>query len=237
MSTNVHTNVHTTHPQPGRPVGRDTAEQTLDDRAETATVPASGGGKFCDAVVATARNPQGTPRSHPGHEPCTERGGGLEPAWYPNGCREGEADMNVFALPATGSSVYDNYRMNKQAISVTLSPDNLLWLRGRARADQRGSLSEYLDRLITRARFGQDAPRVVRSMKGALKGLVAEPRNEAAAISPDVWQAWRTRWDDLLAGVDTTSSGPARTMRLGSARASLAVAEGKPVSARRPRRA
>jgi len=145
--------------------------------------------------------------------------------------------MSVFALPATGFVIYDNNRMNKQAISVTLSPDNLLWLRGRARADQRGSLSEYLDRLITRARFGQDAPRVMRSMKGALTGLAAEPPDVAAAISPDVWQAWRGRWDDLLAGVDTTPTGPARTMRLGSARAPMAVAEGKPVSARRPRRA
>jgi len=67
------TNVHTTHPQRGRPVGRETPEQTLDHRAETATLPASGGGNFCDAVVATARNPQGTRRSHRGHELCTGR--------------------------------------------------------------------------------------------------------------------------------------------------------------------
>jgi hypothetical protein len=133
--------------------------------------------------------------------------------------------------------IYDIYRMNKQAISVTLSPDNLLWLRGRARADQRGSLSEYLDRLITRARFGQDAPRVVRSMKGALKGLAAEPSEDAAAISPDVWQAWRARWDELLAGVDTTLDRRSRALGDGLARAPLAVAEGKPVSARRTRRA
>ena len=145
--------------------------------------------------------------------------------------------MSVFSLPATGSVVYDIYRMNKQAISVTLSPDNLLWLRGRARADQRGSLSEYLDRLITRARFGQDAPRVVRAMKGALKGIVVEPADGAAAISPDVWQAWRARWDDLLAGVDTTVDRRARALRAGLAHAPMAVAEGKPVSARRARRA
>jgi hypothetical protein len=133
--------------------------------------------------------------------------------------------------------VYDNYRMNKQAISITLSPDNLLWLRGRARADQLGSLSEYLDRLITRARFGQDAPPVVRSMKGALAELAVEPPDETAAISPDVWQAWRARWDDLLAGVDTTPRKPSRRVTFGSARTPMAVAEGKPVPARRPRRA
>jgi len=140
-------------------------------------------------------------------------------------------------LPEPRLLVYDDYRMNKQAISVTLSPDNLLWLRGRARAEQLGSLSEYLDRLITRARFGQDAPRVVRSVKGALAGLAAEPLDGTAAISPDVWQAWRARWDSLLAGVDMTPREPSRTMRLRSARAPMAVAEGKPVLARRPRRA
>lgn len=145
--------------------------------------------------------------------------------------------MSVFALPATGSVVYDIYRMNKQAISVTLSPDNLLWLRRRAQADQRASLSEYLDLLITRARCGQDAPRVVRSMKGALKGLAAEPPENAEAISPDVWQAWRARWDDLLAGVDTTENRRARAPRAGLPHAPMAVADGKPVSARRPRRA
>ena len=54
---------------------------------------------------------------------------------------------------------YDNNRMTKQAISITLSPDNLVWLRGRSRADQAGSLSEFLDRLITQARFGGRPPR------------------------------------------------------------------------------
>jgi hypothetical protein len=127
--------------------------------------------------------------------------------------------------------------MNKQPISVTLSPDNLLWLRGRARAEQLGSLSEFLDRLITRARFGGDAPRVGRSMKGALAGVAAEPVADTAAISPDVWQAWRARWDDLLAGIDTTKSGPTRATRLRSARGPMAVAEGKPAPVRRSRRA
>jgi hypothetical protein len=132
---------------------------------------------------------------------------------------------------------YDNYRMSKQPISVTLSPDNLVWLRGRARAEGLGSLSEFLDRLITRARFGQHTPRAARSMRGALAGLAAEPLDETAALSPDVWQAWRARWDDLLAGVDTTRNGPSPTRRLRTPGAPMAVAEGKPVSARRPRRA
>ena len=74
-------------------------------------------------------------------------------------------------------------------------------------------------------------------MKGALTGLAAEPPDDAEAISPDVWQAWRARWDDLLAGVDTTVDWRARALRAGLAHAPMAVAEGKPVPARRPRRA
>jgi hypothetical protein len=94
--------------------------------------------------------------------------------------------------------------MNKQAISVTLSPDNLVWLRGRARAEQLSSLSEFLDRLITGARFGGGPPRLARSMKGALAGLGGGPMpmSEAPSISPEVWHAWRARWDELLAGLD-----------------------------------
>ena len=42
----------------------------------------------------------------------------------------------------------DNHRMNKQPISVTLSPDNLVWLKGRARVEGTGSLSEFLDALV-----------------------------------------------------------------------------------------
>ena len=116
-------------------------------------------------------------------------------------------------MTAPNFMVYDNHRMPKQAISVTLSPDNLLWLRGRARAEQLGSLSECLDRLITRARFGDHAPREVRSMKGALAGLAAEPSDHVPSVSPEVWRAWHARWDGLLAGLDTTPSGPTRNAR------------------------
>jgi hypothetical protein len=98
--------------------------------------------------------------------------------------------------------------MPKQAISVTLSPDNLVWLRGRARAEQLGSLSEFLDRLVTRARFGGHAPRPARSMKGALAGLAADPPDPGEVIAPAAWQAWRDRWDELLAGVEIAPPAP-----------------------------
>jgi hypothetical protein len=140
-------------------------------------------------------------------------------------------------LQGPALSAYDDYRMTKQAISVTLSPDNLLWLRGRARADQLGSLSEFLDRLITRARFGEGAPRVACSMKGSLAGLAAEPVDEAAAISPGEWQDWQARWDALLAGVDTTLIGVAERPRIGRARGRVAAADRNPSPSRGPRRA
>jgi hypothetical protein len=56
--------------------------------------------------------------------------------------------------------------MSKQAISVTLHPDNLVWLKGRARAATR-SVSETLDRLIASARRGGDAGEV-RSVVGTV---------------------------------------------------------------------
>jgi hypothetical protein len=44
--------------------------------------------------------------------------------------------------------------MSKQAISVTLEADNLAWVRGRALAAGRLSVSDMLDRLIAHARSG-----------------------------------------------------------------------------------
>ena len=105
-------------------------------------------------------------------------------------------------LTLVHSALYDNHRMSKQAISVTLSPDNLVWLKGRARAEGVGSLSEYLDRLLTRTRGGGSAPRSVKSMKGALTAMTDEPLDLVPAISAEVWDAWRANWDDLLTGVD-----------------------------------
>lgn len=54
--------------------------------------------------------------------------------------------------------------MPKQPLSVTLERDNLLWLRGRAAARKRKSLSDALDEILTAARLGglaSDAPRSV----------------------------------------------------------------------------
>lgn len=49
-----------------------------------------------------------------------------------------------------------NYKMTKRAVSVTLSTDNLTWLRGRAGAGRARSLSDLLDQLVTLARSSGD---------------------------------------------------------------------------------
>ena len=62
------------------------------------------------------------------------------------------------------------YRMYmRKAISITLSEDNLLWLRGQAARSARGSVSELLDRLVAEARQGgRTDPAAVRSVVGTV---------------------------------------------------------------------
>jgi hypothetical protein len=124
--------------------------------------------------------------------------------------------------------------MNKQPISVTLSPDNLLWLKGRSRAVAAGSLSEFLDRIITRARCGQDTPRPFRSMKGALASTDLEPDFDAPGVSAEFWQVRQEKWDDLLAGLDDAPrTVPAVHAKVGRLRQPSAVAEKAPAYGRR----
>jgi hypothetical protein len=47
--------------------------------------------------------------------------------------------------------------MNKRAVSVTLRPDNVLWLKTRVKASGGRSLSQALDEIITEARTGATA--------------------------------------------------------------------------------
>jgi hypothetical protein len=71
--------------------------------------------------------------------------------------------------------------MSKRALSVTLEPENILWLRGRARAGGRRSLSETLDRLVTEVRVGGKAPSCVRSVVGHIR--IDESKGNLAAAS------------------------------------------------------
>jgi hypothetical protein len=45
--------------------------------------------------------------------------------------------------------------MPKEAVSVSLEEENLLWLRGRTRAGAARSVSQLLDRLVEEARRGR----------------------------------------------------------------------------------
>lgn len=68
------------------------------------------------------------------------------------------------------------YRMNKQAISVSLDPDNVVWLRAQTRSTGCRSVSELLDRLIREARTGsQERIPSVRSVVGRIKIAVSDP--------------------------------------------------------------
>jgi len=60
--------------------------------------------------------------------------------------------------------------MAKRAVSVTLEADNLLWLRGQARAASARSLSQILDRLVSDARrAGRVHESSVRSVVGTIR--------------------------------------------------------------------
>jgi hypothetical protein len=69
--------------------------------------------------------------------------------------------------------------MAKQAISVTLDPDNLTWLKGRAGAAGLRSVSELLDQLVTAARAsGRTGPS--RSVAGTIDIDAGDPLLEGA---------------------------------------------------------
>ena len=66
--------------------------------------------------------------------------------------------------------------MAKSPVSVTLSDDNLSWLRGRTVALKARSLSQTLDTLVTRARIGGETPAAaVRSVAGTIDVAADDP--------------------------------------------------------------
>lgn len=70
--------------------------------------------------------------------------------------------------------------MPKKPLSVTLEEGNLLWLRGRAAATKRRSLSEALDELITSARTGGHGADTARSVVGTIDIAPGDPALETA---------------------------------------------------------
>jgi hypothetical protein len=57
----------------------------------------------------------------------------------------------------------------RKAISITLSEDNLLWLKGQAARSAKGSVSEVLDRIVVDARkAGRTDPGGMRSVAATI---------------------------------------------------------------------
>ena len=75
--------------------------------------------------------------------------------------------------------------MSKQAISVTLAAENLLWLKGRAHASGARSLSAVLDEIVSTARGGgHGQASAIRSVVGTVHISGSDPalRSADAAI-------------------------------------------------------
>jgi hypothetical protein len=70
--------------------------------------------------------------------------------------------------------------MPKKPLSVTLEESNLLWLKGRAAATKRRSLSEALDELITAARAGGLGASAARSVAGTIDIAPGDPELDTA---------------------------------------------------------
>lgn len=72
----------------------------------------------------------------------------------------------------------------RKAISITISQDNLLWLRGQAARSARGSVSEVLDRMVGEARTGgRTDPAAV----GSVIGTVDLPDDDPDLVEADAY--------------------------------------------------
>ena len=96
--------------------------------------------------------------------------------------------------------------MPKTAVSVTIEEGNLLWLRGRAAALGRGSLSDAIDALITEARAGRLGPAAPpRSVVGTVDIAEDDPNlDRADAAIRDLFVRSVTR---PLVAKETKASG------------------------------
>lgn len=106
---------------------------------------------------------------------------------------------------AHGRNISYIHRMNKDAISVTLSKDNLIWLRARSILEKHRSLSDTLDHLILEARERAGQPRrPIRSVKGTAR---------IAADDPDLAGADAALRKLFDASLERTSYEPGRASR------------------------
>lgn len=82
--------------------------------------------------------------------------------------------------------------MSKQAISVTLDSDNLMWLKGRAGAAGVRSVSELLDQIVTAARTS---------------GQIGPSRSVVGTIDLDARDPWLEQADAAVRGMFEASLG------------------------------
>jgi hypothetical protein len=82
--------------------------------------------------------------------------------------------------------------MGKQAISVTLDADNLMWLKGRAGAAGIRSVSELLDQIVSAARTS---------------GQIGPSRSVVGTIDLDASDPWLEEADEAVRGMFDASLG------------------------------
>ena len=93
-------------------------------------------------------------------------------------------------------------RLSKRAISVTLSPDNLIWLQARAILDRHRSVSRTLDQLIREARLARGPARDrAPSVAGTITIGPSDPdlRGADASVRELFRRSLQRRWPDRVA--------------------------------------
>jgi hypothetical protein len=66
--------------------------------------------------------------------------------------------------------------MSKRPISVMLSVENVLWLRGQVRSTRHRSVSAVLDRVVSAARAAtRGQPNAIRSVVGTIRIAASDP--------------------------------------------------------------
>ena len=93
-----------------------------------------------------------------------------------------------------------NNRMPKKAISVTLSQDNLLWLRAQAVAGGKKSVSETLDQILEQARTGASVKVASRSVRGLIR--VAPSDQELREADREIRAQFRRSLESFDTGTD-----------------------------------
>ena len=106
----------------------------------------------------------------------------------------------------------------KRPISVTLSPENLLWLRARATHKGYRSVSETLDRVVAEARASY-ADETARSVAGTIAIAADDPGLETAD------GAVRALFEDHVAAPEGRAASRTRARQSGRAKGSRAAAD------------